>query len=185
MANIIKLAGLKQRSLVIRLLDLKNAFGTVHHNLIREVLKFNHIPNHIRDHVLSLYTNFQTSMIAPHFQFPFLHVGRGVLQGNYLNPQLFNLCLNTFIQPLQAEKYKQFGFSCNTSSDTSFITVHWFQFADDAAGISGQEQENQILLNRFIIWCKCVGMKIRVDKCVKFGTKNLPPNPPTSNLNRL
>ena len=69
------------------------------------------------------------------------------------------------------EKYKQFGFSCNISSDTSFITVHWFQFADYAAVISGQEQENQILLNRFSIWCKWAGMKIRVDKCVTVGTK--------------
>ena len=32
-------------------------------------------------------------------------------------------------------------------------------------------QENQILLNRFSIWCKWAGMKIRVDKCVTFGTK--------------
>ena len=29
------------------------------------------------------------------------------------------------------------------------MPLHWFQYADDAAVISGQEQENQILLNRF------------------------------------
>ena len=75
MANIINSARLKQRSIVITLLDLKNAFGTVHHNLILEVLKFHHIPNHIRDFVRRLYTNFQTSLIAPHFQSPFLHAG--------------------------------------------------------------------------------------------------------------
>jgi hypothetical protein len=34
MANIINKAWIKQRSLVITLLDLKNAFGEVHHNLI-------------------------------------------------------------------------------------------------------------------------------------------------------
>ena len=34
MANIMKTARAKQRSVVITLLDLKNAFGEIHHNLI-------------------------------------------------------------------------------------------------------------------------------------------------------
>ena len=119
MANVINMARLKQRSLEITLLDLKNAFGEVHHHLILEVLKFHHIPNHIRVLVRSLYTTFQTSMVTAHFQSPFLQVGCGVIQGDCLSPLLFNLCINTFIQHKKAEKYRQLGFSCNTSSDTS------------------------------------------------------------------
>jgi hypothetical protein len=38
MANIINKARIKQRSLVITLLDLKNAFGEVHHNLVTPYL---------------------------------------------------------------------------------------------------------------------------------------------------
>ena len=38
MANIINTARSKQRSLIITLLDLKNAFGEVHHNLITSVV---------------------------------------------------------------------------------------------------------------------------------------------------
>ena len=38
MASIIDKARIKQRSVVITLIDLKNAFGEVHHNLIKEVL---------------------------------------------------------------------------------------------------------------------------------------------------
>ena len=38
MANIINKARIKQCSLVISLLDLKNALGEVHHNLITSVL---------------------------------------------------------------------------------------------------------------------------------------------------
>ena len=43
-AHIINKARLKQCSVVITLLDLKNAFGEVHHNLIRCVLDYHHIP---------------------------------------------------------------------------------------------------------------------------------------------
>ena len=124
MANVINMARLKQRHLAIPLLDLKNTFGEVHHNLILEVLKFQHILNHIRILVRSLYTNFQISMIISHFQSPFLQVGCGVLQGHCLSPLLFNPCINTFIQHIKAEKYRQFGFSCNNSSDTSFMPLH-------------------------------------------------------------
>jgi hypothetical protein len=109
MANIIKKARIKQRSLVITLIDLKNAFGEVHHNLVTSVLDYHLIPEHIKLIVESLYTNFQTSIITSEFRTPFITVG--VLQGNCLSPLLFNMCFNTFIQHIKAEKYRQFGFS--------------------------------------------------------------------------
>ena len=45
---------IRQRSLVITLLDLKNAFGEVHHNLNQSVLGYHHIPQHIQLMVKSL-----------------------------------------------------------------------------------------------------------------------------------
>ena len=97
MANIIKKAKTKQRSLKITLFDLKNALGEVHHNLVQEVLRYHHIPDHMQSLVRSLYTDFQTF---------FINVGRGVLQGDCLSPLLFNLCFNTFIQHIKDENYR-------------------------------------------------------------------------------
>ena len=168
MANIINKARIKQRSLVITLLDLKNAFGEVHHNLIQSVLDYHHIPNHFKDIIKSLYTDFKTSIITSEFRTPFVTVGRGVLQGDCLSPLLFNMCFNTFIQHIKAHKYRQFGFMSNFLNP-----IHWFQFADDAAVITGQESENQHLLNRFVLWCQWSQMIIRVDKCSTFGIKKV------------
>ena len=56
MAHIINTARTKQRSLVITLLDLKNAFGELHHNLIYEVLRYHHIPDPINKLIKSVYT---------------------------------------------------------------------------------------------------------------------------------
>ena len=159
MANIINKARIKQRSLVITLLDLKNAFGEVHHNLITSVLDYHHIPEHAKLIIKSLYTDFKTSIITSEFRTPFIPVRRGVLQGDCLSPLLFNMCFNTFIQHIKTDKYRQFG------SPLQFLNpVHWFQFADDAAVISSQESENQHLLNRFSIRCQWSNMIIRVDK---------------------
>ena len=172
MAHIINNARLKQRSLIITLLDLKNAFGEVHHNLISEVLKYHHIPPHIIILVKSLYRGFQTSIITSDFTTPYITVERGVLQSDCLSPLLFNMCFNTFIQHIRSEKFCQLGFCLKSAHGLSLTPTHWFQFAGDAAVISGQEQENQMLLNRFTIWCQWAGMIIRVDKCCTFGIKN-------------
>ena len=159
MANIINKARIKQRSLVITLLDLKNAFGEVHHNLIQSILEYHHIPDHIKNVIKSLYTDFKTSVITSEFRTPFITVGRGVLQGNCLSPLLFNMCFNTFIQHIKADKYRQFGFMFNFLNP-----IHWFQFADDAAVITGQDYENQHLLNRFTIWCQWSNMIIAAER---------------------
>ena len=107
MAYITNQVRIRQRSLVVSLLDLKNAFGEVHHNLIHSVLHYHHIPDHIQIMIKSLYTNFKTSIITSNFNTAFIQVGRRVLQGDC--PLLFNLCFNT-IRHTKSEKYQQFGF---------------------------------------------------------------------------
>ena len=72
---------------------------------------------------------------------------------------------------IKTEKYRQLGFWKLNENSTLLSPIHWFQFADDAAVISGQERENQLLLNRFTVWCQWSNMIIRVDKCTTFGIK--------------
>ena len=138
----------------------------MHHNLIQSVLDYHHIPKDISEIIKSLYTDFNTAFITSEFSTPFITVGRGVLQGDCLSPLIFNMCINTFIQHIKTDKYRQFGFITNLLNP-----VHWFQFADDAAVISGQDSENQHLLNRFSIWCQWSNMIVRVDKCSTFGIR--------------
>ena len=171
MAHIINTAHIKQRSVIITLLDLKNVFSELHHNLIYEVLQYHHLPREISDLIQSLYTNFQTSIITKQLSTPFIAIGRGVLQGYCLSPLLFNMSFNTFIQHIKSEKYCQLGFWKFNKSGIPCNPIHWFQFADDAAVISSQEKENQILLNRFSVWCQWANVIIRVDKCSSFGIK--------------
>ena len=113
------------------------------------------------------YFYFKTSILTNEFRTPFISVDRGVLQGDCVSPLLFNLCFNTFLRHIKSEKYRQFGFSLKFLNP-----IHWFQFADHSAVISGQESENQHLINRFKIWCNWSNMIIRVEKCSTFGIRN-------------
>ena len=74
---------INQQSVVITLFDLKNAFGMVHHNLIKSVLDYHHVPNHIKAIIQDLYTDFKTSIITHNFNTPFITVGRGQWCENY------------------------------------------------------------------------------------------------------
>ena len=141
----------------ITLIDLKNAFREVHRNLIKEVLIHHFVPSNIQSVISSLYTT------------PAIPVDQGVLQGDCLSPLLFNMCFTTFIQFIKQEKYKQLGFSSHDATDRLFNPIHWFQFAGDAAVVTTDERENQLLLNCFTKWCQWANMIIRVDKCVTFG----------------
>ena len=171
MAHIINKARLKQRSVVITLLDLKNAFGEVHPTSIRCVLDYHHIPDSVQSLIANLYTDFHSCIISENFTTPCLPFQRGMLQGDCLSPLLFNLCFNTFIQFIKQEKYKQLGLSPHDEHYRLFNPVHWFQFADDAAVVTTNERENQLLLNCFSRWCQWSNMLIRVDKCSSFGIK--------------
>ena len=108
LAQIIRHAKLKQ--LVITLLDLKNAFGEVHHNLIREILKYEHMPNVVQNVISDLYGNFTKRIVCKDYITDPLVVERGVLQGDRLSPLLFNLIFNSFIQTIRSDEFKQLSY---------------------------------------------------------------------------
>ena len=105
LAQMIKQAKLKQRSIGVTLLDLKNAFGEVHHNIVPVVLKHHHVPEEIVNIVKSLYVQFHTTVTTSRFNTKFLPVSKGVLQGDCLSPILFNLLFNTLIQYIKSDKF--------------------------------------------------------------------------------
>ena len=145
LAHLICQAKRNQRSLIVTLLDLRNAFGEVHHNLIPVVLVHHHIPDNIIKTIMSIYGDFASTIATDSFTFHFLHFKKGVLLGNYLSPLVFNLIINTFIQFVSQEQFSQLGYSF----PNLLRPTHWFQFADDAAVVSGKEYETKILLNAF------------------------------------
>lgn len=169
-ADIINKARRKQRSFVITLLDLKNAFGEVHHNLIRCVLDYQHILESLKPLIACPYTNlplFKHYHLGKFCLTPYLLLQCGMLQGDCPNPVLFNLCF-PFVQFVK-RKYKSFGLSPHDGHDRLFKPIRWFKLAGDSAVIKTDEPENQLLLNCFSKWCHWSNMLFQVDKCNSFS----------------
>ena len=167
LSHLVKHARKKQKQLVVTLLDLKNAFGEVHHELIKKILKYHHIPDEVISLVTSLYTDFVVSISTDEFTTNPIVVNRGVLQGDSLSPLLFNLIVNTLIQTIKNKKIECLGYSYHEA----LRPKHWFQFADDTAIVTALEQDNQLLCNAFTKWSSWADLSIRVEKCHTFGIK--------------
>ena len=114
---------------------------------------------------MSVCENFASTIATDSFTTPFLRIKKGILQGDCLSHLVFNWIINTFFQFTLQVQFSLFGYSL-----TNLIRpTHWFQFAEDAALVTGQEYKTKILLNVFSIWCTWSHMIIRVDKCHTFG----------------
>ena len=149
-------ARLKQRSLCVSLIDLKNAFGEVHHDLIKAVLDYHHVPPAMSALVRSLYDGFKISVAGDGYITNPIRVDRGVLQGDSLSPLLFNV-----IKTVEDKRIKCIGYV----AEKTLSPRHWSQFADDTAIVTALEEDNQRLLNLFTKWSSWV------DQCHSFGVK--------------
>ena len=158
---------LKQRSLCVSLIDLKNAFGEVHHDLIKAVLDYHHVPPVMSALVRILYDGFMISVAVDGYVTNPIRVDRGVLQGDSLLPLLFNMCVNTLIKTIEDKRIKCMGYVV----EKTLSPCHWFQFADDTAIVTALEEDNQRLLNLFTKWSSWADLEIRVDKCHSFCVK--------------
>ena len=166
LAYLLRHAKKNQKSIVVTLLDLKNAFGEVDHRLISRTLEYYHIPKEIMEIIEGIYGGFITSIATKDFITPAIKFEKGVLQGDCLSPLLFNMVFNTFIQTLvKSDEIRQMNYVYHKILKPK----NWFQFADDAVAITSSEYENQILLNIFTRWCTWANMIIRTDKCMSFG----------------
>ena len=91
----------KQRSITVTLLDQRNAFGSIHHNLILFALRYHHVPHELLELFSSIYSDSYVTVAVEKCLTEPIKVEKGVLQGDPSSALLFNLCFNTLMLTLQ------------------------------------------------------------------------------------
>ena len=122
MSHTINHSKLKQKGLTITLIDLKNAFGEVNHNVIHSVLQYHHVPNDVCPIMQNLYSVFHLAVITKNFTCNLIKVKRGVLQGDSFSlwrlTRSFNLSNNinslTSVTELETDSSRGTGSSLLT-----------------------------------------------------------------------
>jgi len=156
-----------KREIYVVLLDLKNAFGEVHHSLIRFSLAHHHVPSDVIGIIMSQYSDFfltVTSSASGLYTGP-IHVQRGVLQGDTLSPLLFNIVFDSLMASLSDVRIQSHGVLWGDGVTRSL----WSQFADDAAVTCDNLRETQLLLTYFQRWTAWADLIIRPDKSFAYA----------------
>ena len=94
-----------------------------------KVLEYHHLPAEIKTLMTDYCDNYTISVGNDDYSTEHMIVGKGVLQGDCLNPLLFSMIVNTLIKSVDHEKICCMGYSFAKT----LFPRHWFQFADDSA----------------------------------------------------
>ena len=87
-----------QISLVVKLLDLRHAFGELHYNLMLVVLAQHHIPDNIIKAIMPIFEDFVATIATVSFTTLFYHIKKCVLKVDCLSSLTSNWIINTSIQ---------------------------------------------------------------------------------------
>src|SRR3989442_4409563 len=140
----------RHRAYTAVLLDLRNAFGEVHHNLIRSSLRYHNVPDPCIRVFNSIYSDFGVTISSQGQLTDMIIVRRGVLQCDPCSPLLFNLCFNSLMRLLESPVYKQLGYFWDNNQQQQ---CSWLQYADDALIVANTLSAAQSLVRLFEAWC--------------------------------
>ena len=88
--------------LSLTFLDLKNAFGSVSHNLIYDMLSHIKLPSEICAYISSSYSNLSAYVSTKNWSSPSFPILKGVFQGDTLSPLIFLIAFNPIIEAVQS-----------------------------------------------------------------------------------
>ena len=126
--SILQEARRRRKSLCICWLDLANAFGSVHHDLITFVLAHYHAPPELIQLVTNIYDGLTAIVSTKSWTMSLIHLQLGVYQGDPLSAIIFNTVMNTLVDSI-TQRYSQLGYSLNSIHSR----INLLQYADDTS----------------------------------------------------
>ena len=149
----------RHKSITVCWLDLANAYGSVHHDLIDFTLQLYHAPSRFRDVVASLYSNLSAVVTSQSWTTNPIPLQIGVYQGDPLSVIIFNSVMATLADTIDHQQHLGYKFS-KSSQSTNIL-----QYADDTCLIADGPSSCQQLLNCVKRWLQWSGMMVKVPKC--------------------
>ena len=164
LAEVIKDAKLRRKSLAVCWLDLANAYGSVHHSLISFSLQHYHAPPQLLQLIQAFYSDLSATITSSKWSTPPVPLKLGVYQGDPLSVVIFNTVINTMVDTIKVRRDLGYHF-------TDRVSVNLLQYADDTCLVANSPSAGQQLLSLVERWLSWSGMKAKVPKCHALGLK--------------
>ena len=130
----------KHRSLTVCWLDIANAYGSVHHQLITYCLQHYHAPSIFLNTVSNIYSDLSAIITGPTWSTTSVPLRTGVYQGDPLSVVIFNTVMSTLADSLRAHQH--LGYTLSGSN----VTTNLLLYADDTCLIADGPASCQHLL---------------------------------------
>ena len=169
LVSAIKDAKVHQKSQAVLWLDLRNAFGSVDHNLIQFALRHYHCDGMLVRLVEHLYEDLRAMVATDQWRTREFVYGVGVFQGDPLSVAIFDMVMNLFVDALEPLESR-------CAYDFSSLNVSLFNsiFADDAATVTRGVKEAQLVCQRIGEFLEWSGLQANVSKCSCFSRRRQP-----------
>ena len=131
----------KHRSLTVCWLDLANAYGSVHHGLIRYALGHYDAPPHFLRVVSSIYTDLHANITSKAWSTKAIPLQVGVYQGDPLSVVIFNTVMAT-ADTLKMDQSLGYKFSNSPRS------INVLQYADDTCLVANGPASCEHMLHK-------------------------------------
>ncbi|GMO19738.1 MAG: hypothetical protein Ta2E_10790 [Mycoplasmoidaceae bacterium] len=129
-----------KKTLIIASLDLRDAFGSVPHNLIERNITDMGFPRKVIRIVMNTYRNASIQIQTRKGYSENIPIGKGVKQGYPLSPLLFNIAIDPFLRRLN-EHFKELGYEYDNGK-----TITAQAYADDLLIFSKVNQEMKTIM---------------------------------------
>lgn len=138
-------------------LDLKNAFGSVRHDLLLHSLRMANIPENILTYIANFYKNIRVCVRTETFTTRAIDLKVGVFQGDTLSPIIFLMAINPLLNLICRDEHHGYNFR-----GKSIVSL---AFADDITLCYRNKKTAQRLLYRIDEQFKSVGLTLKPAKC--------------------
>ena len=146
----------KHRSLTVCWLDLANAYGSVHHQLIVYCLQHYHAPNIFLNTVSNIYSDLNAIITSQRWSAQTVPFKTGVFQGDPLSVIIFNTVMSTLVDSLRVHQHLGYTLS------RSHVTTNVLLYADDTCLIADGPASCQRLLLQVERWLNWSGMSVKI-----------------------
>ena len=163
------------REICVAWLDLKNAFGSVRHNLIQFALKWYNVPEWMCDLVFQYYDTLCAAVTCNGWTTKPLPYEIGVFQGCVISPTLFLIVYQIVLDYVKQFASQPYVFKkeecCEDLEDISLLQM---AYADDHTLINSNSSGTQMslaLIQKIYDWTQCLCLKPTKCWCLALGDR--------------